>query len=36
MAFASMHWNKAQQNYATIKNEILAIVLCSQNFNPIY
>ena len=28
IAFASKHWNNAQQNYSTIKKEILATVLC--------
>ena len=26
IAFASKHWNNSQQNYSTIKKEILAIV----------
>ena len=26
--FTSKHWNTPQQNYSTIRKEILAIVLC--------
>nr|KYP66575.1 Enzymatic polyprotein [Cajanus cajan] len=32
IAFTSKHWNKAQQNYSTIKKEVLAIVLCISKF----
>ena len=32
VAFTSKHWNFVQQNYLTIKKEILAIVLCVQKF----
>nr|KYP37097.1 polyprotein [Cajanus cajan] len=32
IAFTSKHWNKAQQNYSTVKKEVLAIVLCISKF----
>mgnify|MGYP004711495473 CR=1 FL=1 len=32
IAFASKNWNNSQQNYSTIKKEILAIVLCITKF----
>jgi hypothetical protein len=32
IAFASKHWNIYQQNYPTMKKEILAIVLCISKF----
>ena len=36
IAYTSKHWNPTQQNYSTVKKEILAIVLCVfQNFNLI-
>ncbi|GAV67308.1 hypothetical protein CFOL_v3_10814, partial [Cephalotus follicularis] len=30
--YTSGSWNNAQRNYATVKKEILAIVLCIQKF----
>jgi len=32
IAYTSKHWNPAQQNYSTVKKEILAIVLCVSKF----
>ena len=32
ISFTSKHWNSSQQNYSTIKKEILAIVLCITKF----
>ena len=32
VSFTSKHWNSTQQNYSTIKKEILAIVLCISKF----
>ncbi|RDY00307.1 Orf V, partial [Mucuna pruriens] len=32
IAYTSKHWNSAQQNYSTVKKEILAIVLCVSKF----
>ena len=32
IAFTSKHWNLAQQNYSTVKKEVLAIVLCISKF----
>ena len=32
IAYTSKHWNSAQQNYSTVKKEVLAIVLCVSKF----
>uniref|UniRef100_UPI0030C77007 Ty3/Gypsy family RNase HI domain-containing protein n=1 Tax=Bradyrhizobium sp. TM233 TaxID=2599801 RepID=UPI0030C77007 len=32
IAFTSKHWNPAQQNYSTVKKEVLAIVLSISKF----
>nr|KYP32377.1 Enzymatic polyprotein [Cajanus cajan] len=32
VAYTSKHWNPAQQNYSTVKKEVLAIVLCVSKF----
>nr|KYP66499.1 Enzymatic polyprotein [Cajanus cajan] len=32
VAYTSKHWNLAQQNYSTVKKEVLAIVLCVSKF----
>ncbi|RDX80042.1 Orf V, partial [Mucuna pruriens] len=32
IAYASKHWNSAQQKYSTVKKEVLAIVLCISKF----
>ena len=32
IAYTSKHWNSAQQKYSTVKEEVLAIVLCISKF----